>query len=55
MDNCLRKDVRLVRRDSIVFALWNGLVKAIRVNVHFVNLNSYDYIYVWLYMYNLTN
>jgi hypothetical protein len=43
MDNYLRKDVKLVRRNSIVSALWNGLVKATKVNAHFVNHNFYDY------------
>ena len=43
MGNYLRKDVKLVRRNSIVSALWNGLVKATKVNVHYVNHNFYDY------------
>ena len=43
MDNYLRKDVKLVRRNSIVSVLWSGLVKATKVNVHYVNHSFYDY------------
>lgn len=48
--NCLRKDVRHVRRSSIVFVSWNGLAKVIKASVLFVNHNSYDTFHNCIYI-----
>ena len=42
VDTCQRKAAKLVRRNSIALVSWNGLVRAIKVNVPCASHSFFD-------------